>query len=429
MDIIKSIAEIPLWQPIIVLVCLSLSAFFSSTETALTSISPTKALQLIESKISGSTYLRFWLRDPGKMLTTILIGNNLVNIVATAVTTLMAEKILQNTGIAITLGILTFLILTFGEIIPKVVARENSVKLSLIFIRFLMLFYYIFYPFTVLFVGFTNRILKNAKSFYSRKGPLVTLKDLDFFISLAQREGALIGSKGSFLKAVSEFSELRVRNIMVPKNKVTVLNADIKMPELAEIIKRDMYTRYPVVNDNGTFIGILNAKDFLLNTELCESENSIVSILRPALWTNEFMKVDMVLELMKVKKTQMFLVKDEYNQFSGIITMEDILEELVGEIEDEHDLEDTEDNTISERSFVVDGEDTVHDINTKYELDLPEDKDFQSFNGFMMNLFNGVLPKKDTVVVWQNLKIRIMKKKDKNIEKAEITIDANNKGD
>jgi len=363
------------------------------------------------------------------MLTTILIGNNLVNIVATAVTTLMAEKILQNTGIAITLGILTFLILTFGEIIPKVVARENSVKLSLIFIRFLMLFYYIFYPFTVLFVGFTNRILKNAKSFYSRKGPLVTLKDLDFFISLAQREGALIGSKGSFLKAVSEFSELRVRNIMVPKNKVTVLNADIKMPELAEIIKRDMYTRYPVVNDNGTFIGILNAKDFLLNTELCESENSIVSILRPALWTNEFMKVDMVLELMKVKKTQMFLVKDEYNQFSGIITMEDILEELVGEIEDEHDLEDTEDNTISERSFVVDGEDTVHDINTKYELDLPEDKDFQSFNGFMMNLFNGVLPKKDTVVVWQNLKIRIMKKKDKNIEKAEITIDANNKGD
>ncbi len=216
---------------------------------------------------------------------------------------------------------------------------------------------------------------------------------------------------------------------MVPKNKVTVLNADIKMPELAEIIKRDMYTRYPVVNDNGTFIGILNAKDFLLNTELCEAENSIVSILRTALWTNEFMKVDLVLELMKVKKTQMFLVKDEYNQFSGIITMEDILEELVGEIEDEHDLEDTEDNTTSERSFVVDGEDTVHDINTKYELDLPEDKDFQSFNGFMMNLFNGVLPKKDTVVVWQNLKIRIMKKKDKNIEKAEITIDGNNKGD
>lgn len=429
MDVLASIMQIPLWELVVVFVCLLMNAFFSSAETALTSISPTKALQLMETKAPGSSQLKHWLHHPEKLITTLLIGSNVVQIVATAFTTLIAEKIFESTGIAITLGLLTFLILTFGEIVPKIVARNNSVSISLLFIRFLMFFYYVFYPFTMLFVGFTHKVFKRSKFYYSRKGPLVTLKDLDFFISLAQREGALVGSKGSFLKAVSEFSELRVRNIMVPKNKVTVLNADIKMPELAEIIKRDMYTRYPVVNDNGTFIGILNAKDFLLNTELCEAENSIVSILRTALWTNEFMKVDLVLELMKVKKTQMFLVKDEYNQFSGIITMEDILEELVGEIEDEHDLEDTEDNTTSERSFVVDGEDTVHDINTKYELDLPEDKDFQSFNGFMMNLFNGVLPKKDTVVVWQNLKIRIMKKKDKNIEKAEITIDGNNRGD
>ena len=422
MELTTILTEIPIWEFIAIIVCLLMNAFFSSAETALTSISSTKALQLIESKVPGSQHLRYWLHHPEKLITTILIGSNVVQIAATAFTTLMAEKVFGNAGIAITLGILTFLILTFGEIVPKIVARDNSVKISLLFIRFLMFFYYVFYPVTFLFVGFTHKIFKRSKLYYSRKGPLVTLKDLDFFISLAQKEGSLIGAKGSFLKGISEFSELRVKNIMVPKNRVTIINSDISVAELTEIIKRDMYTRYPVVNDNETFIGVLNAKDFLLNIDNCEQNNSVIDILRPAFWTNEFMKIDFVLEMMKARKTQMFLVKDEYDQFSGVITMEDILEELVGEIEDEHDLEEAEETSLSEQTFVVDGEEPVHDLNVKYGLNIPEDKDFQSFNGFMLNTLNGVIPKKDTVIVWKNLKIRIIKNKNKNIEKAEITI-------
>ena len=422
MSIETIISQIPLWEVLMVISCLLLSAFFSSAETALTSISPTKAMQLIESKAPGSQHLKYWFHNPGKIITTILIGNNVVNIVCTAFTTLIAERIFDSTGIAVTLGILTFLILTFGEIVPKIIARDHSVKISLVFIRFLLFFYFLFYPFTFLLVGVTELLFRKSKFYYPRKGPLVTLKDLDFFISLAQKEGSLIGSKGSFLKAVSEFSELRVKNIMVPKSRVTVLNADISVVELTEIIKRDMYTRYPVINDNDTFIGILNAKDFLLNIEKCEEENSVVDILRPAFWTNEFMKVDFVLELMKARKTQLFLVKDEYNQFCGVVTMEDILEELVGEIEDEHDLENVEEDYPDQKTFIVEGEDSVHDLNVKYELDIPEDKDFQTFNGFMLDLCNGVLPKKDNVLEWKNLKIRIIKNKDKNIEKAEITI-------
>lgn len=422
MELINSLSAVPLWEVLVVLGCLLLNAFFSSAETALTSISPTKAIQLIESKAPGSQHLSHWLHNPEKVITTILIGSNVVQIVATAFTTLIAEKIFGNTGIAVTLGILTFLILTFGEIVPKIIARGNSVKLSLLFTRFLLLFYYLFYPFTTLFVSTTHKVVKRSRLNYSRKGPMVTLKDLDFFISLARKEGSLTGSKGTFLKAATEFSELRVKNIMVPKSRATVLNSDISMTEVTEIIKRDMYTRYPVVNDHGTFIGVLNAKDFLLNIEKCEAENSILGILRPAFWTNEFMKVDFVLELMKARKTQMFLVKDEYDQFSGIVTMEDILEELVGEIEDEHDLEDTEESAKSEKTFIIDGEEPIHDLNIRYDLDIPEDKDFQSFNGFMLDLFNGVLPKKDTVVVWKNLRIRVIKNKNKNIEKAEITI-------
>jgi len=414
---------ISFWEPLTVFVCLAFSAFFSATETALTSINPTKALQIIESGHSGSHLLKHWLHNPAKILTTILIGNNVVNIVATAVTTLIAEKLFRNSGVAITTGVMTFLIITFGEIVPKTLARFHAVKLSVPFMRFLMFFYYIFYPVTMFFVFFSEKILRAPSLHYSRKGPLVTLKDLDFFISLAQKEGELTGSKGTYLKAVSAFSELRVKNIMIPQNKVATIDANIECKELINLLKKDMYTRYPVVNDNGTFIGILHTKDFLLNIEKCEQENSILDILRPAYWTNEFMKIDYVLELMKARHTQMFLVKNEYNQFNGVIAMEDILEELVGEIEDEHDLSqelNEEDEQIT--TFIVDGDDSVHDLNAKHNLSIPEDKDFQTFNGFMLNIFNGVLPKKDTLVSWGNLKIRILKTKNKSVEKAEVTI-------
>jgi CBS domain containing-hemolysin-like protein len=413
---------IPLWEPLSVVTCLILSAFFSASETALTSISPTKALQLIESGRPGSQLLKHWLHSPAKLLTTMLIGNNLANILATAITTVIAESLFKNSSIAVTVGTMTFLIITFGEIFPKTIARHHAVKLSMILLRFLIFFYYILYPVTLFFAFLSEKIFRIPSAQYARRAPLVTLKDLDFFIALAQKEGSLVGPKGTYLKAVSEFSELRVKNIMIPQNKVTIMNSDIKIPELADILRKDMYTRYPVVNDNGTYIGILHAKDFLLNMEKCEQENSILEILRPAYWTNEFMKVDYVLELMKVKHTQMFLVKDEYNQFSGIITMEDILEELVGEIQDEHDPEGETNEEEDNKVFIVDGEDSVHDLNNRYELEIPEDQDFQTFNGFILHILNGVLPKKDALVTWGNLRVRILKSKNKNVEKAEITI-------
>ena len=411
------------WEIITIFVCLLLSAFFSSVETALTSITPARAIQLIDSESTRAKHLKHWFHDPSRIITTILIGNNTVNIVSSSVATLMAKKLFSSLGIAITIGIMTFVILTFGEIVPKIFARANSIKLSLILMPVLMFFYYLLYPITFLFVYMTEKVFRSTTLQHSRRGPLVTLKDLDFFISLAQKEGAFVGSKkGTYLKAVSEFSDLKVKHVMIPKNRVSVINADINIPELMEIIKRDMFTRYPVVNDNGTFIGVLHAKDFLLNMEKCEEENSILSILRPVLWTNEFMKVDSVLEMMKVKKTQMFLVKDEYDQFSGIITMEDILEELVGEIEDEHDLTEEPEEDVTSNVFIVDGDDSIHDLNIRYNLSLPEDEDFQTFNGFVLSLLNGVLPKKDAIITWESLRIRIIKSKNKNVDKAEITV-------
>jgi Mg2+/Co2+ transporter CorB len=212
---------------LLIFICLVLSAFFSSTETALTSITPTKTMQLIDSNTSSAKYLRYWFSNPGKILTTILIGNNLVNIIATALATSLSERVFKDNGIAISVGIMTFTILTFGEIFPKIFARHNAIKLCLTFIKILLIFYYLFYPITFIFVLVTEKIFKSTGLQHSRRTPHVTLRDLDFFISLANKEGVLTGSKGSYLKAISEFSDLKVKNIMVPQNKVAIINVNI----------------------------------------------------------------------------------------------------------------------------------------------------------------------------------------------------------
>jgi putative hemolysin len=409
------------WEIILIIFSLIMSAFFSGSETALTSITPTRTMQLINENTKSAKYLKLWFTSPGKILTTILIGNNLVNILATALATSIAERIFSNNGIAIAVGIMTFLILTFSEIFPKIFARQNAIKLSVFLLRFLVIFYYIFYPITTMFVYLSEKVFKSTGLSHSRRGPLVTLKDLDFFISLAQKEGSLTGSKGMYLQAVSEFSELKVKNIMIPKNKVSTIELNIEAKELIKKINKEMFTRYPVINNKGTFVGILHVKDFLINIEQCKNTGFIGSILKPVFWTNEYMKIDHVLEQMKRKKNQMFLVKDEYNHFAGIITMEDILEELVGEIEDEHDKEEVIE-TSDKDTFIIFGDESLHDINDKYNLQIPEDKDFQTFNGYLLEAFNGVLPKEQTIVILDNLKIKILKNKDKNVYKTEVTL-------
>ena len=411
-----------LWQLVTVFFCLVLSAFFSSSETALTSISPAKTMQLIDSKSKGAKYLSYWFQNPSKILTTILIGNNLANILATALTTVIAEKIFEHNAVAIAVGIMTFLILTFSEILPKIFARANAIRLSLLFVRLLTLFYYLFYPISFLLVFFTEKVFKSAGLQYSRRGPLITLKDLDFFISLAEKEGALKGTRGMYLKAVSEFSALNVRNIMVPKNNSTIISNNISVTELMETIKVKTYTRYPVINKNGSFIGILHAKDFLLNLEDCKEKNSIMSILRPVLWINEFMKIDSALEMMKKNKTHLALVKDEFDDFSGIITMEDILEELVGDIVDEHDAEEIALAKRPSDKVIVNGEESIHDINEQFNMNIPEDKNYQTLNGFLLDLFEGVLPKENTILIWNEFKIKIVKISDKNVKKVEIIL-------
>jgi CBS domain containing-hemolysin-like protein len=355
-------------------------------------------MQLIDSKSKGAKYLSYWFQNPSKILTTILIGNNVANILATALTTVIAEKLFEHNAVAIAVGTMTFLVLTFSEILPKIFARANATKLSLLFIRFLMLFYYLFYPLSFLLVFFTERVFKSAGLQYSRRGPLITLKDLDFFISLAEKEGALKGTRGMYLKAVSEFSALM------------------------KTIKVKTYTRYPVINKNGSFVGILHAKDFLLNLEDCKEKNSIISILRPVLWINEFMKIDSALEIMKKNKTHLSLVKDEFDDFSGIITMEDILEELVGDIVDEHDAEEIALAKRPSDKVIVNGEESIHDINEQFNMNIPEDKNYQTLNGFLLDLFEGVLPKENTILIWNDFKIKIVKISDKNVKKVEIIL-------
>lgn len=411
----------------IVVVCLVFSAFFSSSETALTSLTREKALQLLEGKSSSKKYIRAWVDNPNKILTLILIGNNLVNILATALVTVIAHSIFKDYGVSYAVGMMTFLILVFGEIVPKTLARAIAPGLSMFSMRFLIVLYYITYPLTYFFVKL-SQIVGNLVGVEQQKHvSMLSQKDLDFLIELASKEGRLKGTRGEYLKAVAEFDELKVRNIMIPKNQVSAIEASITIPKLIEIIEHEVHTRYPVYEDNfENFIGLLHVKDLLLKKEECEEKNSIVSILRPVLWTNEYMRINDVLQTMKENKSQLALIKDEYNEFSGIITMEDILEELVGEISDEHDKDDNIPEANGASVVEVNGDAPVHDLNERFDMEIPEDKDFQTINGFLLNLFNGILPEKNTILLWNNFEIKITSIKSNAIDQIEIkSISAN----
>lgn len=406
---------------ILIILSLLFSAFFSASETAITSLSFPKIKELLSDKNKKTDSLILWLKDPAKVLTSILIGNNIANILASSLMTVISKSVFKDNAVAISVGIMTLLILTFSEIMPKIFARANSEKFSIFAMRFLKPFYYLFYPLNYFFINILGKLFKTEINIKGH--PIITIKDIDSLISIADEEGTLDDSpRASYLKAIIDFSESKVRNVMIPENQIKSLSMQDNIDDIIKKIQEEMHSRYPVINEKDDFIGFLHVKDLLTNMESCKEKNSFTHILRPTLFINEYMKIDEVLELMKRKKTQMFLVKDEYNEISGLITMEDIIEELLGEIEDEHDEDENNIQTIDDKTIRIHGTEPIHDLNLRYDFNFPEDKDFTTINGFILSILDGHLPEKNISLNWENIELKVLKTKDKNIEEIEIRI-------
>ncbi len=377
---------------IILLICLLLlSGFFSSAETALFSISKTKARHLAKQKKTFRLIERM-KKNPHKLLSTILIGNNIVNVGAAAMATVITIGIFPNHAVGISTGIMTFFILVFGEVLPKSVATQNNILIATIVIYPVYWMSVLFYP-IVVFLNFIPKITGKIK-----KTPTATEEELMTFVEVVEEEGEIKEEEKELIHNIFEFDDTNTSEIMTPRADMFVIDADEEL-YLEDIIQSG-YTRIPVIDDTiDNVIGIINIKDLFLQKIISESEIDVRKIMTNPYFVPENKKLDKLLQEFKKRKHHMAIVVDEHGGVSGLITLEDALEELVGEIRDETDKEEPNIKRFKEKEWIVAGKSDVDEVNEIIGMGIPDSKEYDTFSGYILNTMGRIPKEKEKITI------------------------------
>jgi putative hemolysin len=346
------------------IILLLLSGFFSSSETALFSISRSKAKYLSK-------------KNPHRLLTTILIGNNVVNVAASALATQLTLQVFANYAIGLATGVMTFLILVFGEVVPKSVATRNNVLIAQIVIFPLYWFSLVCRP-VVFFLDFIPKITGRIQ-----KTPAVTEEELITFVEVVREEGEIKEEEQKLIHRIFEFDDTNASEIMTPRADMFVIQAD--EPLNLEIIADSGFTRIPVIeNTIDNVVGILNVKDVLAYQAKNNNTPEVRQIMRPPYFVPEHKKLDSLLQQFKKRKNHLAIVVDEHGGVSGLITLEDALEELVGEIRDETDKEERLITKRKNKEWIVMGKTEIEDVNEVIRMNIPESNEYDTFSGYVL---------------------------------------------
>ncbi len=406
-------------QIIVLIILLLLSAFFSSAETSLTTVNKIKMRTLAEEGNKKAQMVLDITDNSSKMLSAILIGNNIVNLSASSITTSIAYN-LGGSAVAIATGILTVLILIFGEITPKTVATINSEKMALSYAYPIHIIMLLITPINVIInllskvVFFVLRVDPNAKI------NAVTEDELRTMVDMGHEDGAIEEEELEMINNVFDLGDAKAKDVMVPGVHVIFADVEATYAELIEIFRENKFTRLPVFEENtDNVIGTINMKDLLLydNTKAF----NIRDFLREAYFTHEHKNISELLVEMRQAALNIAIVLNEYGEPAGIITLEDILEEIVGEIHDEYDTNEEEEifKKVNEYEFIVEGSTNLDDLNDRVELNL-ESEDYDSLGGYIIEKLDHLPDEKDEVVLENGVRI-VVDTLDKNrIEKVHI---------
>ncbi len=389
--------NIAILQAVILVILLMLSSFFSSAETALTTVNLIRIGVLAEEGNKKAKTVLAVTENRPKMLSTILIGNNIVNIAATSLTTVLTIRVFGSDAIGITSGLLTLFVLVFGEVTPKNIAAARAEELSLRYagiIRFLMI---ILTPAIFLVNGCSRLILKlfridpNARQ-------TITESELRTLVDVSEKEGVIESDESQMINNVIDLSDTRAEEIMIPRVDMTVVPIDISYQGLIEIFRRERYTRMPVYSERtDNIVGIINLKDlFLIDPESFSMERLMVK----PVFTFATKNISDLLDEMREKSLSLVIVLDEYGAAIGLITMEDILEEIVGDIRDEYEGRDATEITelVPGKEFTCLGSADLDDVNEATGLALvPEN--FHTIGGYLIEHSEDNLPKVGEYVV------------------------------
>lgn len=403
--------------------CFILSGFFSGSEAVLLSIGHDRAKQLIEEGGSKGKALSFMVEKPSEILTTILVGNNVVNIFASSLTTVLAQRAFADDAIGIAVGITTFIILIFGEIIPKTFARTHAENLSLFVIRILQVFYFALYPIIKLMVWVIHTVLgENAQL----TGRLITKDDIEYMIQKAEKENTMDSKQIDMLNSILEFPKIKVKDIMIPRKEVKSIQAKSNYNEVLDVVSADTHSRYPVCDgDIENMKGFLHVKSLALVSAENKGSFDLLTHLKEPFFVYEHMKIQAVFDHMNRKKIHLALVKDETGLIVGIITIEDIIEEILGEIQDEHDIEEDDVRKEYEESdlevgIVVEGSTTLRDLYSEFDIKIPLNDNYSTLAGFILDMLGNNFPESGQIIVWEGLSFSLERVDDYEIREIKI---------
>lgn len=406
-------------QIVFLFILLLLSAFFSSAETALTTVNRIRLRTLAEDGNKQAERVLRITDDSGKMLSAILIGNNIVNLSASSIATSLAIKLWGSVGAGIATGILTLLILIFGEISPKTLATIHAEKISLAYatiIDFLMrILTPVIFIINKLAMGFLFLLHVNPND----SSQQMTEEELRTIVDVSKESGVIESEEHEMINNLFDFGDAQAKEVMIPRIDMIFANASSTYDELIQIFQENKFTRLPIYEDTtDNVIGILNMKDLLL----CKNKAhfSVREIMREPYFTYEHKNTAELFIEMRKSSISLAVVLDEYGATAGLITLEDLLEEIVGEIRDEYDT-DEEDSILqlSEREYLVLGSSNLEDLCEALDLDFTSE-DYDTIGGYLIGLLDHVPEKNEIIITDDNVLLRVEQMDKNRIEKIYI---------
>lgn len=387
-------------QLIIIIVLIFLSGFFSSAETAFSTLNRVRMRNLEEEGSKKAARVNKILESYSKMLSAILIGNNIVNLTASSLTTAFVIGVCGNAYIGLGTGILTIVVLLGGEILPKTWANLNSEKLALAYSSVIYALMKIMTPVIFIVDLLSKGILKLLHVDPNKKMDTITESELKTYVDVSHEDGQIESDEREMIYNIFEFSDTCVKDIMIPRTNMVTINADESVNDLIKVFHESMYTRIPVYQeDKDSMIGFVNIKDLFIARISGQKNITLKSLLREAYYTYEYKKnADLLLE-MREKSMNVAFVLNEYGSTVGMVTLEDLLEELVGEIRDEYDEDEKElIQKIDDRSYLIEGSMNLSDINDSIGTSLNSD-DYDSIGGIIIGQLDRLPEDNESVVL------------------------------
>ena len=382
------------------------SGFFSASETSLMSLSKIRIRYMEDEGVKGAKLVGSLIEKSSDLLSSILVGNNIVNIAATSVSTSLFINIFGDGGVAIATAVMTVLVLVFGEITPKTIAANSPEKVAVVVSKPISIIMKITKPIVWVFNLLTGIIFKIMGIDNDGVKPFITEEELKAMVNVSHEEGVLEMEEREIINNVFQFGDMQAKEAMIQRLDMVAIDIEDSYDEIIELFKSEKLSRLPVYQESiDDIVGILNIKDIIFLSDE-EIENfDIKDYVREAFFTYEFKKITQLLEEMKKEKTQMAIVVDEYGGTAGLLTIEDLVEVIVGDIDDEYDEEEEEIVKINDNEYLVECSTKISDVNEQLGINL-ESEEFDSIGGFIIGYLKRI-PEENEIIEVEDVKFKV----------------------